>query len=185
MKDSVQFILNEQGKPAFAVIPYSSYHELIKDKDIAPEMTVASTLISEDGLRIRLPQGGPGAEIDLIKLVDYCRSSHILSMSINARQQTLDKFDSKQLGSLDYLLRTQFLPKGSPYRNTMQATTEVVDALVQTGIFLRTKRNFPEYYRPVLALDYLADKGNEFMKGRKIPLFRIANMYWLHEKNLE
>jgi hypothetical protein len=177
---NVQLILNDQEKPIFAVLPYQAYLDLIKDKDIPEELTVASSLISSDGLKIRLPYGGPGAEIDLIRLVDYCRRASMISMSINARQQTLDKFESNQLGSLEYLLRTQFLPKDSPYKNTMQATSDVVDALEQTGIFRRSKREFPGYYRPVLALDYIADQGEEFMRGRKLPLFdKIDPFHWM------
>ncbi|WP_218276160.1 hypothetical protein, partial [Pseudomonas sp. MPR-R5B] len=180
MSKNVQFILNDQEKPVFAVLPYQAYLDLIKDKDIPEELTVASSLISSDGLKIRLPYGGPGAEIDLIRLVDFCRRASIISMSINARQQTLDKFENNQLGSLEYLLRTQFLPKDSPYKNTMQATSDVVDALEQTGIFRRSKRDFPGYYRPVLALDYIADQGDEFMRGRKLPLFnKIEPFHWV------
>lgn len=183
MSKNVQFILNDQEKPVFAVLPYQAYLDLIKDKDIPEELTVASSLISSDGLKIRLPYGGPGAEIDLIRLVDYCRRSATVSMSINARQQTLDKFSSNQMGSLEYLLRTQFLPKDSPYKNTMQATSEVVDALEQTGIFRRSKREFPGYYRPVLSIDYLPDQGDEFMSGRKLPLFnKIDVHHWIPVK---
>lgn len=184
MSPSVQLILNDQEKPIFAVLPYQAYLDLIKEQEVPAEYTVASTLMSRDGTKIRLPHGGPGAEIDLVRLVDYCRVSSLVSMSINARQQTLDKFESKQLGSLDYLLRTQFLAKDSPYKNTMQATTEVVDALVHTGIFRRSKRVMDGYYRPVLALDYIAEKGDEFMRDRKYPLFnRIENMFWLHQNH--
>lgn len=180
MEPNVQLIRNEQDKPLFAVIPYETYLELIKDKDLPMGLTIASSLISDDGLSIRLPYGGPGAEIGLIRLVDYCRRSSTVSMSINARQQSLDKFDSKQQGSLEYLLRTQFLAKDSPYRNTMQATSEVVDALVQTGIFRRSKRDFPGYYRPVLALDYISEQGDEFLSGKKLPLFsKIDIHHWM------
>jgi len=181
MSKQVQLILNDQEKPVFAVLPYTTYLELIKGKDVPDDLSIATSLISPDGLKIRLPHGGPGAEIDLVRLVDYCRQSSMVSMAVNARQQTLDKFDSKQLGSLDHLLRTQFLAKDSPYRNTMQATSEVVDALVRTGIFRRSKRDFGGYYRAVLALDYIAEQGDEFMSEKKIPLFnRIPNLYWYY-----
>lgn len=181
MSKNIQFILNDQEKPVFAVLPYQAYLDLIKDKDIPAELTVASSLISSDGLKIRLPYGGPGAEIDLIRLVDYCRRCSMFSMSINARQQALDKFEDKQKGSLEYLLRTQFLQENSPYKNTMQATSDVIDALEQTGIFRRSKRDFPGYYRPVLALDFIADQGDEFMRGRKLPLFNKINQYfWIN-----
>jgi len=182
MNHAVQFILDQNQKPLFAVLPFESYKKLIDHQDSASDLPSHPSLLSEDGMRVRLPHGGPGAYIDLVRLVDYCMNASLVSMAINARQQALDKFSIDQIASLDPLIRMCFLPKDSPYRNTMQATTEVVDALVETGIFVRSKRSFDapnsKYYRPVNALDFIVEAGERFLGGKK-PSEQINAFYWM------
>ena len=93
------------------------------------------------------------------------------------RAQAYDKFPSNQLDTLDPLIRREFLPANSPYQNTMQATTEVVDALVESGLFIRTKKHFEGFYRPVKALDVCHEAMNAFWVAHGSPesLIELVN----------
>lgn len=183
MTTEVQFIYGDQKDPLFAVLPYAAYTKLIspfKEETAAP---VNTSLLSTDKLNIRLPHGG-GASIDVVQLVDYCQQTSLVSMAVGARQQRLSKFPHDHIASLDPMLRMCFLPVDSPYRNTMQATNDVVEALVQTGVFKLTKRDFnnakegQSFYRPVQALDFLEDSAKEFMKDKQRPKNPIPRWYW-------
>jgi hypothetical protein len=180
MTHDVQFILDKSKKPTHAILDIDTYQDLIRQGK--KDLPASPSLLSEDGLRITLPHGGPSAHIDLVRLVDYFIRRSLSSLAISARQQTLDKFQANQLRSLDPMLRICFLPKDSPYRNTMQATNEVVDALVETGLFARSKRSFSEehstYYRPVNALDFLAERGKTFLTGKNEPINPIPLFFW-------
>ncbi|XEG73997.1 hypothetical protein QA447_07140 [Pseudomonas sp. abacavir_1] len=181
-----QVIYDMNNKPAFAVLPYPEYEKIMTL--LAEKLDQPSPLLSEDGLFIRLPHGGPDACIDLIVLANYCYERSLIAIAIGARQQRLSKFDANQVGALDPLIRMCFLRPDSPYRNTMQATTEVVDALVETGLFKRTKRDFnnakegQQFYRPVLALDVNEDAVKAFVKSHPKPKFKIPPFYWSDKK---
>ncbi|MCO7557605.1 hypothetical protein [Metapseudomonas otitidis] len=181
-----QIIYDTNNKPAFAVLPYPEYEKMMTL--LAEKLDQSSPLLSEDGLTIRLPHGGPDACIDLIVLANYCYERSLISIAIGARQQRLSKFAANQVGALDPLIRMCFLKPDSPYRNTMQATNDVVDALVETGLFKRTKRDFnnakegQQFYRPVLALDVNEDAVKAFVASHPKPNFKIPLYYWANEK---
>jgi len=167
-----QFITDKDGKPQFVVLPYDDYRQLV---DAPPDVAqVASrSLISADRTKIILPNGGPGAYIDLVRLADYFqrRGTDDLGinqedMAVNQRAQSLDKFPDDQRDTLDPFVRRHFLPPNSPYRNTMQVTTEVVDALVETGMFIRIKQSYPYFYRPVNALKIVVPALLEYLKEK-------------------
>lgn len=193
MNKKHQIISDQNGKPLFALIPYEEYVMLQKNLNERPAAQAVSALLSEDGLRISLPNA-PGEHIDLVRLVDYCVRTHQECMGsdddfdevrkeygesfpVNMRAQALANFDARQMGSLDPLIRAKFLSKNSPYRNTMQATTEVVNALVSTGIFHPTKRKF-DFYRPVNALDLNVEAAKEFLAGKPPVLDPIKAFFW-------
>ena len=187
---NVQFIHNDNGKPAFAVIPYHQYEALMTNHSMAESLP---TPFIRDDRYIALPEA-EGEHIDLVRLVDYCLRQATVSMGagddraeslemyrkslpINARTQALERFDSQFSGGLDPLIRRYFLSKESPYRNTMQATKEVVDALAKTGIFTRTKRKF-DFYRPVNALDFDADAGKAYLADKPSVSDPIPTYFW-------
>lgn len=180
-----QVIYDTNNKPAFAVLPYHEYEKIMTL--LAEKLDQPSPLLSEDGLFIRLPHGGPDAQIDLIVLANYCYERSLIAIAIGARQQRLSKFEINQVGALDPMIRMCFLKQDSPYRNTMQATTEVVDALVETGMFKRTKRDFnnavegQQFYRPVLALEVNEAAVKAFVKSHPKPRFTIPFHYWTNE----
>jgi hypothetical protein len=177
MTHDVQFILDKSKNPTHAILDIDTYRDLIRQGK--NDLPTNPSLLSEDGLYVRLPHGGPGACIDLIRLIDYAERNSLLNLAINARQQTLEKFQPDQMASLDPMLRICFLPKNSPYRNTMQATSEVVDALVETGLFIRSKRSYEHYYRPVNALDIVEKEVEAFLKKHKRPYNPIPSYYWV------
>ncbi|MBD8493839.1 hypothetical protein [Pseudomonas syringae] len=188
----VQFINDHTGKPAFAVLPIHQYEVLMLNHPMADDLP---TPLIKDGRYIALPESD-GDYIDLVRLVKHCLDQATVSMSadddyseklemyraslpVNARTQSLERFESQFAGGLDPLIRRYFLREDSPYKNTMQATTEVVDALVKTGIFKRTKRKF-DFYRPVNALDFDQDAGKAYLVGKPDVQDPIPPYYWLH-----
>ncbi|WP_256824927.1 hypothetical protein [Pseudomonas kurunegalensis] len=167
MKSNVQFILDQNEAPMFAVLPYAEYTRLIENQSNPVEALSAPSLLSADRRFIRLPHGGPGAKLDVFKLLDWLNARAITDLAINQRAQTLDKFPQDQSMTLDPIIRRVFLGEGSPYKNTMQAVTEVVDALEETGYFKRTKKSYPSlFYRPVNALEIDWAKAAQFLKGQ-------------------
>lgn len=160
-----QFIIGKDGKPQFAVLLYNDYLSLI---DASSEVTQVAPpgLISADGTKVTLPNGGPGAYIDLVRLADYFQRRGTISLAVNQRAQSLDKFPDDQRDTLEPFIRRHFLPSDSPYRNTMQVTTELVDTLVETGMFKLIKQSFPYFYRPVKALEIVVPALLEFLKEK-------------------
>jgi hypothetical protein len=163
MKD-VQFIRSADGEPIFAVLPIAIYHSLRGDKT-GSDLPKTSPLLSADGRYVRLPNAGPNFHLDVLQLVDLFWRRGTTCIAIAQRAQTLDKFDEDQVrNGLDPLIRRLFLPESSPYRNTMQASNEVVDALVETGIFEPTMARFPAWYRPVKSLNINIEALQEFIQ---------------------
>jgi len=152
MSQSVQILVDSQGKPAYAVLPYQHYLTLIQD-EMKNETQPTNSLLSHDGRYITLPNGGPGARIDVLRLADLVQRRGLFRIAINQRAQALDKFPKDQRATLDPLIRRVFLAEDSAYKNTMQASQEVVDALVETGIFKRVQADFDCFYRAVKALE--------------------------------
>ncbi|MDD2113824.1 hypothetical protein NP554_18780 [Pseudomonas asiatica] len=166
MKSNVQLILDQNEAPIFAVLPYAEYTRLIANQSNPKEALTAPSLLSEDRRYIRLPHGGPGAKLDVVELLDWLNARAITDLAINQRAQTLDKFPQDQSMTLDPIIRRVFLPESSPYKNTMQAVAEVVDALVETGCFKRIKKSYPSFYRAVNALEIDWTEASQFLKGR-------------------
>ncbi|WP_460421856.1 hypothetical protein [Pseudomonas sp. ZL2] len=164
MKATVQFILDQNEAPIFAVLPYAEYTRLVENQRTGAEAPLSPSLLSPDGRYIRLPHGGPGAKLDVLAFVKWLEKRSIVNMAINQRAQTLDKFPANQSGTLDPVIRSFFLPQNSPYKNTMQATTDVVDALVETGVFTRIKQSYEYFYRPVNAIEVNWKEAIKFME---------------------
>ena len=80
-----------------------------------------------------------------------------------------DKFEGEAVNGLDAILRRCFLPENSPYKNTMQATTAVVDALVETGIFSRSIEAMTGYYRPVQCIRIDEERAKAFLQKHGRP----------------
>lgn len=175
MESNTQFITDEHGKRLFAVLPYEYYRSLV---GASPTMTQSTsrTLLSADCTKITLPNGGPGAYIDLVRLADYFQRRGTCDLAVNQRAQSLDKFPDNQRDTLDPFIRRHFLPPDSPYRNTMQVTTEVVDALVNTGMFKRIKKSYDYFYRPVNALEIVESALLEYLKD-KSPVANPIQLY--------
>lgn len=207
-KPNVQFITDDNGIPIYAVIPISHYEALTMHYtaiEEAPSPLIQDDryilLPEAPGERIDLYRlvdyclrqalVAFAADDDREQtLKDYLKtlpveiSEEALSefkkgIPINARTQALRVFEKEFSAGLDPLIRRHFLPKDSPYRNTMQATTAVVDALVKTGLFSRSKRKF-NFYRPVNALDFNLEAAREFMKGKEVPKPQIEVYFWLY-----
>lgn len=161
---NTQFIRDIDGQPIFAILPIDTYKSLIKDSSEFEQPPRAS-LLSADGRYVRLPNAGPDFHLDVLRLVDLLARRGTISLAIAQRAQTLDKFNEDQFrNGLDPLIRRCFLPDGSPYKNTMQASNEVVDALVQTGIFEPAMEKFPAWYRPVKSLKVKKDELLAFIQ---------------------
>jgi hypothetical protein len=149
----VQFIADENNTRIFAVVPIKLYEALVEGQEEPVEIHTKSRLLSADGRYVFFLNAEPNAKFDVLQLVDLLKRLGTKNIAIAQRAQTLDKFEHGQiLNGLDPMLRTFFLPKDSPYRNTMQANNELVEALVETGIFQHTVAKFDAWYRPVKSL---------------------------------
>lgn len=165
-----QFINAPDGTPLFVVLPYAEFKKM-ENPENATE--APASLLSSDGLTIRLPNGGPGATLDLVQFVDVWVRNGTVSMAINKRQQPYDQFPREQINSLDPILRRCFLPKDSPYKNSMQATSAVVDALVETGLFSQTLEKWKGWYRPVQCIRIDEEKALAFLRQHGAPKVRV------------
>lgn len=147
---SVQFIHNENGEVEYAVMPIAHYRALISD---GPNSEAPHPLVTKDKTAIKLPYGGPGTCLDIEELVQYLKTNGIKDLAVNQRAQVLSAYPKEQEMTLDPIIRREFLVPDSPYRNTMQASGEVVDALVSTGRFRRAKKRYDFFNRAVNALE--------------------------------
>ncbi|MCZ2903226.1 hypothetical protein [Burkholderia thailandensis] len=166
------------------------------EQNYAPVGTASATnmapavesLLSADGLFVTLPYGGPEAQIDLHRFAHaLCQRGTTLTvlpigkhgepqklLPIAKKTQKLDDFTGGPANGLDSILRRCFLPKGSPYQNTMQATNAVVDALVETSLFSRTVQAMSGFYRPVQCLAINERELSEFVERLGQPKDPIA-----------
>ncbi|WP_342244734.1 hypothetical protein [Pseudomonas sp. OTU5201] len=163
---TVQYLHAADGTPLFAVLPIDQYRQLLNGHGTVP---ISAPLLSADGRYVNLPHGGSDAKLDVVQLIQLWLAGIAdgtldVHMAINSRAQTLDRFlPEQQRCTLDPLVRTQFLQSDS-YRNTMQVTTEVVDALVATGVFSRCSKLYPGLFsRSVKALEIDPDKAQAFL----------------------
>lgn len=151
--EKVQFITDENNVNVFAVVPIKLYEALVEGQEIPLDIQTKSRLLSADGRYVSFLNAEPSAKLDVLQLVELLKRLGAKNIAIAQRAQTLEKFEKEQiLNGLDPMLRTFFLPKDSPYRNTMQANNELVQALVETGIFQHTTAKFDAWYRPVKSL---------------------------------
>ena len=148
----VQFIHNEAGEVEYAVMPIAHYRALMAE-NFDPSAVTPHPLLTQDQTAIKLPYGGPGTCLIVEDLIQYLKKHHITHLAINQRAQTLDKYPKEQEMTLDPIIRREFLMGDSSYRNTMQASGEVVDALVSTGRFRRTKKRYDYFNRAVNAIE--------------------------------
>ncbi|MFG0844279.1 MULTISPECIES: hypothetical protein [Pseudomonas] len=147
---SVQFIHNENGDVEYAVMPIAHYRALTSG---GSDVEDPHPLLTKDKTAIKLPYGGPGTCLIIEDLVQYLKDHGINHLAINQRAQVLTAYPKEQEMTLDPIIRREFLAPDSSYRNTMQATVEVVDALVSTGRFRRTKKRYDFFNRAVNALE--------------------------------
>ncbi|SHN36884.1 hypothetical protein SAMN05192549_108235 [Duganella sacchari] len=165
----VQFINDAEGRPLFVVIPYAEYARSSLSTTEC-EIAASPSLLSPDGLFIQLPHGGPGAQIDLRQFVDaWTRRGTISVLAVSKRRQTYASFEGEARNGLDAIVRRCFLPDDSPYKNTMQATTAVVDAFVETGIFSLSIESMPGYYRPVQCIRINEENAVAFLQQHGRP----------------
>ena len=150
--NEVQFLSDDSGRPVFAVLPMAVYQALIANQGTGA-LPAAPSLLCADGRNVRLPYGGPQSRLDVLRLADLCHRLQTTQLAIGQRAQALSEFSEEEVRhGLDPWIRSFFLPEDSPYKNTMQASNEVVDTLVETGIFERATLKFPHYYRAVKSL---------------------------------
>ncbi|NNN23389.1 hypothetical protein [Pseudomonas nitroreducens] len=165
---TVQYIHDADGTPMFAVLPIDQYRQLLNGQGAIP---ASATLLSADGRYVSLPHGGSDAKLDVVLLIEFwltgIRDGDLDEhMAINSRAQVFDRFPAaQQTCTLDPLVRDRFLQSPS-YRNTMQVTTEVVDALVATGVFSRCSKLYPDlsFTRSVKALEIDQTKAKAFLE---------------------
>lgn len=161
-----QLIKDELGNPIFALVPYKEYLTLLKTANQNADAQISEVT------EIPLPYGG-GHAINVIQLVDFSHrlfQQGINSIPIDARNEVLSKLmeryttpESQAYPGLDILIRLYFLPKGSGYRNTRQAVRAVIDALVDTGIFILTREVFSNSHRAINALQYIPETGSRYL----------------------
>lgn len=153
--NSVQFIHGDDGEAVFAVMPIGMYRNLIAGGARSEASASNHPLLNEEQTMIKLPYGGPNAYLHVPDLLAYLKDHGITHLAINQRAQTLDKFPPEQSMTLDPIIRREFLGD-LRYKNTMQATTEVIDALVSTGHFRRIKQRYEGMFnRAVNALEVI------------------------------
>lgn len=157
MSVPAQIIHDANEQPLFAVLPYQVYTELMQKAQLR-------STPQEARLRfVRLPYGGPDARLDVLKLVEWMLREKIYEIPVNQRAQGYDKFPADQLLTLDPLIRRYFLKKDSPYINTMQATSEVIDTLEKTGLFERSRMKTPAFFRAVNSIKLNVEKAQAFI----------------------
>ncbi|MGZ9568792.1 hypothetical protein ACVTTK_05435 [Alcaligenes nematophilus] len=165
---STQFINDAMNNPLFAIIPIDLYRQLQQqgaDLDPAPR----PSLLSEDGRFVTLPYGGPDARIDVALFICLWHRQGLWQMPINKRAHKYSDFPENRTMTLDPVIRRVFLNPGSAYVNTMQASDDVVEALVETGAFKRVKVANPSFSRPVDGIEIIASGADKFLEQHGRP----------------
>ncbi|MEX3919389.1 hypothetical protein AB4Y43_24615 [Paraburkholderia sp. BR10872] len=187
MMPPIQYANASDGTRTHVIIPVDEFERdyvRVGTTNAAPVSDfVPESLLSADKLFIKLPHGGPDAKIDVHAFAHaFCRrgttDTVLPVVPIAKKTQKLTDFEAKRddnnktvgpINGLDAMLRRCCLPEGSPYRDTMQATTAVVDALVETGLFKRTTQTMPGFYRPVQCLSVVLEKILTFVNDHGEP----------------
>lgn len=141
---SEQFLVDSRGRKTHVVLTIEDYDSLLKLAG-GNETKVINPLI-------KLPHAGSEDFLDTRILFSFIERNNIKDLAVNKRAQKLEDFVDIQKQTLDPLIRVLCLSPDSPYRNTMQATTEVVDALVDTGVLERKKIKYDFFSRAVNSL---------------------------------
>ncbi|ORL69266.1 hypothetical protein B7H19_10040 [Pseudomonas putida] len=196
MIKKTQILYDENQHPLVAMVPYEEYIRLLNPVQEPPAPV---SLLSKDRLSIKLPYGGNEAHIDLPRFVDYWARNGILSMPINQRAKSFSEFTKAEMYSVEALIRGKFLPKDSPYINTMQANGDVIKALVETGMFEEVRYDSAwlvngtifshdqarvredevhKFSRTVKCLRILAEPVAEYMKQHPVPPSARINDPW-------
>lgn len=183
----IQYANASDGTRTHVIIPVDEFERdyvRVSTTNAAPAPDpVSESLLSADKLFITLPHGGPDAKIDVHAFAHaFCRrgttDTVLPVVPIAKKTQKLADFEAKRdddnkivgpINGLDAMLRRCCLPEGSPYRDTMQATTAVVDALVETGLFKRTTQSMSGFYRPVQCLSVVEEKIVAFVNDHGEP----------------
>lgn len=161
---ATQFILDNDGNAIFAVLPIDHYRALTGAGQQAKETPQAASLVNTEDWTLKLPFGGMFATIRLVDLLVLMDKHQMKDLAINQRAQSYDKFPQDQMLTLDPILRSLLPPAAAAYKNTMQATTEVVDSLVNCGLFTRIRKKYDYSSRTVNALEVVQDKKLEILK---------------------
>lgn len=166
--NDISFIVDAQGSKQSVVISMELYSQLLptirglKQRERQNDGGSISSLIVDKGTAILLPYGG-GEKLSLVKLVDYLLDKKLTSLAINNRAQHLHDYDKKYLETtLDPIVRGVFLSKEA-YKNTMQVTTAVVDALEDTGLFIRERKLYDNFTRTVNGVRLDVEKCKAFL----------------------
>ncbi len=167
---AAQFILDNDGNAIFAVLPIEDYRSLtgsmvnVGEGESAKEKPLLASLVNTDDWTLKLPFGGSFATIMIADLILVMEKHQMKDLAINQRAQSYDKFPEDQLLTLDPILRRLLPAAAAGYRNTMQATTDVVDSLIDCGLFIRTRKKYPYSSRVVNALEIVAEKKDEILQ---------------------
>jgi hypothetical protein len=166
--NEISFIVDAQGNKQSVVISMELYSQILptirelKQRERQNDCGSTSSLIVDNGTAILLPYGG-GEKLSLVELVDYLLCNNLTSLAINNRAQHLRDYPSKHLKTtLDPIVRGVFLRKEA-YRNTMQVTTAVVDALEDTGLFIRERKAYDNFTRTVNGVRLDIEKCKAFL----------------------
>lgn len=158
MKNNVTVFHDASGNPIQVLLSWVEYQKLIN-----PEKP-GKSLETNDPNRIRLPGTNGLMALDVQALVENLHVLGAVVIPINCKAQALDAFGENENVTLEVVVRCM-LGQESPYKNTMQCTNALVDALVETGRFERCRAKsaklqinhscpYPlkQFYRPVHCL---------------------------------
>ena len=185
-----QFLHGPNGERTFAVLTIEEYLRLNPDAEAEEEAVAGPSLLHADGFTITMPNGGPGQTFDVRQLVCAMMRRGTTGMAvngvmaINARKQAYHAFNVNTMNTLDPILRRCFLPPDSPYRNTLQATVRLVDALIETGVFTRAMVSGPGFYRPVQGIRLDEEQAVAFCHKYGLPANHIdQDLFMLNSRS--
>jgi hypothetical protein len=152
MKNDLTIFHDASGNPTQVLMSWVEYQKLLSGK---PKLDGAALQTNPN--EIRLPGAGNYA-LNVVDLVARLKTWGFSIIPICARAKKLTEFEGYEKNSLEYVIRADILGPESPYHNTMQCTTLVIEALVHSGWFERCKDKGPRYSdgRPFVETYYRA-----------------------------